>query len=138
MQFRKKLKTRLYFAIAFIVLGITLIAASFITKTENHFISSFGLALVVTGIARTRRYFIITKNEERIKKAEISETDERNIFIQHKARGAAFYIYLLVSGLSVIVLSFISAHEAAKWISFSMCVLVVIYWISYLVYQRKS
>ena len=138
MQFKQKLKTRLYVAIAFIVLGITLIAISFITKTDNYFISSFGLALVVMGIARTRRYFIITKNEERIRKTEISETDERNISIHQKARGAAFSTYLLLSGLSVIVLSFLAIHEAAKWISYSMCVLVVIYWISYFIYQRKS
>ena len=138
MQFKKKLKTRLYIAIAFIALGIALIAVSFITKTDNYFISSFGLAFVVMGIARTKRYFLITKSEERIRKAEISETDERNISIHQKARGAAFSTYLLLSGLSVIVLSFLALHEAAKWISYSMCFLMVIYWIFYFVYQKKS
>ena len=138
MQFKDKLKTRLYVSIAFIILGIALIAVAFITKTENYFISSFGLTLIVMGIARMKRHFIITKSEERIRKAEISETDERNISIHQKARGAAFSTYLILSGLSVIVLSFLAMHEAAKWISYSMCFLMVIYWMFYFIYQKKS
>ena len=138
MQFKQKLKTRLYVAMAFIAFGIMLIAVSFITKTDNYFISSFGLALVVMGIARTKRYFIITKSEDRIRKTEISETDERNISIHQKARGAAFSAYLIISGITVIVLSFLGIHEVAKWISYSMCLLMILFWISYFVYQKKS
>ena len=65
MEFKKKLKTRLYVAIAFIVLGIIMITSTFIVKTDNHFVSSYGLALVIMGIARLKKHFIITKIETR-------------------------------------------------------------------------
>ena len=138
MQFKQKLKTRLYVAIVFVVLGIALIAASFITKTDNYFISSYGLALVIMGIVRIRNYRIITKTEDRIRKQEIAEGDERNIFIQQKAKSTAFSLYLLLSCVTVLVLSFLGIHEVSKWISYSVLVLIAIYWISYFVYQKKS
>ena len=94
--------------------------------------------MMLMGSIRIRNYLLITKNDETIKKQEIAETDERNQSIQLKAKSATFSIYLLLSGTAAIVLSFLNMHEAAKWISYSVLVLVAIYWISYLVYQKKS
>lgn len=137
MEFRKKLKTRLYLAISYIVLGSGMIAAGLITKTDNQFVSSFGLALAVMGIVRLKQYFVITKNEERIRKQEIAETDERNISIVHRARSITFSIYVLLACLTVMVLSFMQLHQPAMWISFSVFVLIAIYWICYFVVRRK-
>ncbi len=137
MDFKKKLKTRLYLAISYIVLGIGMIAAGLITKTDNQFVSSFGLALAVVGIVRLKQYFVITKNEERIRKQEIAETDERNISIVHRARSITFSVYVLIACLTVIVLSFMQLHQVAMWISFSVFVLIAIYWITYFIVRRK-
>lgn len=138
MDYKKKLKQRLYVAIIYIVFGIAFIAGSLITKTDNDFISAFGFAMIIMGIVRIRNYRIITKNEDTIRKQQIIETDERNISIIRKAKSVAFSVYVFVSGTAVIVLSFLSMHEAAKWISCSACLLVLIYWICYWVYQKKS
>jgi len=138
MDFKKKLKSRLYVAYGYLAIGILMVLVSLLTKTENEFISSFGLAIAVMGVARIRNYLKITKNEETIRKQEIAETDERNLSIQQKAKGAVFSIYLILSGIAVIMLSFLKMHEEAKWISYSVLLLVVIYWICYLVYQKKS
>ena len=138
MDYKKKLKSRLSIAIIYIVLGIMMIAAAFMTKTENDFISSFGFAMVIMGIVRIRNYRMITKDEDTIRKQQIIETDERNISIIHKAKSAAFSIYTFISGIAVIILSFLSLHEAAKWIAYSVCLLIVIYWICYFAYQKKS
>ena len=138
MDFKKKLKLRLNVAITYIVLGVILIVGTFITKTENEFISSFGFAMIIMGFVRIRNYRMITKDEGTIRKQQIMETDERNISIIHKAKSTAFAIYILILGIAVIVLSFIGMHEAAKWFAYPACLLVVIYWICYFIYQRKS
>jgi len=138
MEFKKKLRTRLYIAIAYIVLGIALIAGSFITKTEDSFFSSFGLAIVIMGLVRIRNYRLITKNEEMVRKQEIAETDERTVSIIHKARSHAFSIYVMVACVAVIVLSFIKMHDIARVIAFSVFLLLIIYWILYWVYQKKN
>lgn len=61
MDYKEKLKKRLYIAIIYTALGIMMIAGAITTKTTNDFISSFGFVLVVMGIVRIRNYFIITK-----------------------------------------------------------------------------
>ena len=138
MDFKKKLKLRLNVAITYIVLGVILIVGTFITKTENEFISSFGFAMIIMGFVRIRNYRMITKDEGTIRKQQIMETDERNISIIHKAKSTAFAIYIFILGIAVIVLSFIGMHEAAKWVAYPVCLLVVIYWICYFIYQKKS
>lgn len=138
MDFKKKLKIRLYTAIIYLILGVMIIVGAFAAKPNNDFISSFGLMLAVIGIARIRNYFIITKSEESIKKQQIAETDERNILIMHKARSATFFIYILISAIAVIILSFLNMYNIAKCISYSISLLIAIYWISYWIYRKKS
>ncbi len=138
MDYKKKLKLRLYVALIYIVFGIACIVGTFITKTENEFVSAFGFAMIIMGLVRIRNYRMITKNEDTIRKQQIIETDERNVLIIHKAKSVAFTVYVFVLGAAVIVLSFFSMHETAKWIACSICFLVLIYWICYWVYQKKS
>ena len=138
MDYKEKLKLRLYIAIIYIALGIMMMVGAFATKTNNSFISSFGFAMVIMGIVRIRNYFMITRNEETIRKQQIAETDERNLLILNKAKSATFSIYILLSGTAVIILSLFNMHDIARWIAYSVCLLVVIYWIAYWVYQKKS
>ena len=138
MDYKKKLRSRLNIAITYIVLGAIFIVGTLITKTENDFISTFGFVMILMGLVRIRNYRIITKDEDAIRKQQIIETDERNISIIHKAKSAAFSSYIFILGVAVIVLLFLSMHEAAKWIAYSVCLLIVIYWICYFIYQKKS
>jgi len=138
MDYKKKLKQRLYIAIIYIALGVMMITGIFAIKTDNDFISSFGFAMIIMGIVRVRNYFLITKNEETIRKQEILETDERNIAIQNKAKSVTFSIYTLLLATAVIILSLFNMHEIAKWIAYAVLLLVVIYWISYWIIRKKS
>ena len=122
MDFKKKLKTRLYTAIIYFILGVTIIVGAFATKPNNDFISSFGLVLVVIGIARIRNYFIITKNEETITKRQIAETDERNISIANRAKSASFIIYVILASVSVIVLEIFNKGQLSIILSGTVCV----------------
>ena len=138
MNFRKKLKIRLWVAISYIILGAGMIAGGIITKSENSFVSSFGFALLVVGIVRIRNYLIITRSEERIRKQEIMESDERNISIANRAKSITFSVYTLLLCLAVIILSFLKLHEIAMWLSASVFVLLFIYWISYFIIRKRS
>lgn len=137
MNFLKKLKIRLYLAIGYVVLGIGMILAFNIIGAENEFLSFWGLALVVIGITRMRNYFLITKNEETIKKQEIAESDERNITISEKAKSISFIVYIIATGLAVIVLQLMNNTALAATLSYTVCFLILIYWISYLIIRRK-
>ncbi len=138
MDFRKKLKIRLYFALSYIILGIAVVVTFNIFPTKNESLSTLGLAFIVIGVVRTRNYFLITKNEETITKREIAETDERNISISNKAKSVAFYVYLILACIAVILLELFEKSELATFVLATVCVLIVIYWISYWIINKTS
>ncbi len=138
MDFRKKLKIRLSVAIGYIILGLGMIVAFNIIKTDNNFLSSFGFALIVIGIVHIRNYFMITKNEETISKRQIAETDERNISIANKAKSISFIIYVILACVSVIVLELFNKTKLAIILSGTVCILILIYWISYWIISKNS
>ncbi len=138
MDFKKKLKIRLFVAISYVIIGIAMIVVFNIIKTENNFLSSFGFALTVIGIARIRNYFLITKNEETITKRQIAENDERNISIANKAKSVAFIAYILVVCTSITVLYLFNKTQFAFILSGTVCFLLLVYWISYWIISKKS
>lgn len=135
MDFKKRMKIRLWTNIIYILLGIAMIVVGFITKTENEFVSSFGLTLTVVGLVLIKRN--IVTSEEKLKRREIAENDERNIAIVHKARSWAFSFYVILGCLAVIVLSLLSLNDIASWIGVGVFSLIAIYWICYFVVRRK-
>ncbi len=138
MDFKKKLKIRLYIALSYIVIGLLMIITFNIIKAENDFLSSFGFALIVIGIVRIREYRLITKDEASITRRKIAETDERNISIQNKAKSLSFMIYLFLACVSVIVLELLNKTSLASILSLSVGVLIVLYWIIYFIISKKS
>ncbi len=138
MDYKKKLKQRLYYGIICIALGVMMVVGVSASKSDNDFISAFGFAVAMVGVARIIQYLKITKNEESIQKQKINETDERNLSIIQKAKSATFSIYLLISCSVVIITALIDMPDIAKWIGYSQFVLVIIYWICYWVIRKKS
>ena len=137
MDYKNKLKQRLYIGIICIALGVMMIVGVLASKSNNDFISAFGFAVAMVGVARIIQYLKITKNDESIKKQKINETDERNVSIIQKAKSAAFSIYLLFSCTVVIITSLFDMTDVASWFGYSQFALVLIYWICYLIYQKK-
>ena len=135
MEFRKKLKTRLYTAISYVVFGLLMIGLSW--WKGNDYLSSLGLCFTVMGIARVVQYCRITKSDESIKQREISETDERNVKLWKEARSLAFSLYLLLSCCAVIVLQLLNRTEAVRLLGLSVFALVALYWFCY-AYVRKK
>ena len=135
MDFKKRMKIRLWTNIIYIVLGVAMIAVGLITKTDNEFVSSFGLTLTVVGLALIKKNIITS--EEKLKRREIAENDERNIAIVHKARSWAFSFYVILGCLAVIVLSLLSLHDIASWIGVGVFSLIAIYWICYFVVRKR-
>ncbi len=138
MDYKKKLKQRLYYGIICIALGVMMIVGVYASKSNNEFISALGFAVAMVGVARIIQYLKITKNEESIQKQKINETDERNLSIIQKAKSATFSIYLLFSCTVVIIASLFDMPDVAKWFGYSQFVLVITYWACYWIIRKKS
>lgn len=137
MEFKKKLKFRLYLAIGYITLGGIMMVLSFTGAAKNEMISSFGAMFAVVGIARIVQYMRIIKDESAIRAREIAETDERNIMIMTKARSLTFSVYIMLSGAAIIVLYLLNKVFIAQIIALVICALTIIYYICYHIIKRR-
>lgn len=137
MDFMKKMKMRFWLAIGYIAFGALLFLICTFAG-ENDFLSAFGFAFVVMGFARLRNYFMITKNEETIKKQRIAESDERNLAIVSKAKNVAFGVYITAAAAAVIVLHLLNMIDESRMIAYTVCALVFIYWVAYYIIKKRS
>lgn len=137
MDFKKKMKQRLYIAVSYCVLGLILIIADVVNSFENYFIFSFGFALLIMGVLRIVQNRKITNNEETMHKREIAETDERNIMLSERAKSWTFSFSIMIAGIIVIILSFLGRHELAQPIAWFVCLMVALYWIFRLIANKK-
>ena len=131
------MKQRLVIAISYILFGVALTVIASVTKTENYFLTPFGITMVIMGVLRIGQYRKITKNDDALRQRELAETDERNRMIAEKARSWAFSFSMLVAGLAVIVLSLLNCPDLAQPLAWFVCLMTVLYWVFYLVARRK-
>ncbi|MBR4880095.1 MAG: hypothetical protein IKU13_09745 [Clostridia bacterium] len=137
MEYTKKLKKRLYVAIAFIIIGALTAGYAIMAQVENEFFTSYGIALIVCGIIRIRRHVRMTKNEDAVKMQEIAEKDERNLAIAEKAKSWAFGSYIIIVGVAVILLEIMGCEDIAIAAAMSVCGLMVLYWLCHMAVSRK-
>jgi len=137
MDFRKKLKQRLYLAIGYIVFGLALITADYFNGFENYFFFSFGVALMAMGILRIIRYRKITIDDKSIRKQELTETDERNRMMAERAKSWVFSLSVIAAGILVIVLNLLGYHDEALPFAWYVCGMVVLYWICWNIIRKK-
>ena len=138
MEYRKKMQKRLYYAYAYLLLGAALNIAAFFTHSNNYFLSSFGSAMLIIGIVRIIRHKRLVSSDKAVKQQEIAETDERNIMLAEKARSWAFAAYIILTGIVLIVLAILGIQDTlVQMISYSICLLVILYWICYHILKRK-
>ena len=137
MEFKKKMKQRLYVALSYILLGTVLLAVAFAGKSDNYFFSAFGFALMVMGILRLLRYRKITASEQTLRKQELAESDERMRMMAERARSWAFSFSIMVAGILVIVLNLLGYHEEALPFAWFVCGMVALYWLCWCIIKRK-
>lgn len=138
MDFKKKLKTRLYWGISKIILGVLIIVGANVLWQNIEGLWGIGLGLTVAGVVNLRNYFLITKNEETIKKQQIAESDERFIAIAHKAASITFSVYTTVSAITIIALVVMDRGTLAVPIGCSAIFLILIYRISYVIISKLN
>lgn len=137
MDYRKKLNTRLYYAIGYIVIGAALILLQFVGKVNNEMISAFGTVFAVCGLVRIIQYIRLVSDKDRMEQREIAEKDERNVMLWTQARSWAFGVYTILAGCAILILYMLNMEFAAQIIAYTLCALVFIYWVCYMIVKRK-
>lgn len=127
---------RLIANIVEIIVGIILSVLGFLGILDSYW-SGMGTALIIVGgimIVRQIRYRTNTEYKENV---DTEVSDERNKFLRIKAWSWAGYLFVLVGAFGSIVLKIIGLDQYVSFASGSVCLIMVLYWISYLILKKK-
>ena len=118
------------------IIGAVLIGFALAGKVDE-FWSGTGSGLFVVGILQLLRTHRLQKNAAYREKMEIEISDERNQFLRSKAWAWTGYLFILIAGSAVIVLRIFGQALLSMAASYAVCLILVLYWISYYVLKRK-
>ena len=127
---------RMIVSIIWVVLGTVLIAMAFAEKMDV-FWNGVGSGLLVVGVLQLLRQYRFNKNETYREKIEIEENDERNHFLRNKAWAWSGYLFVMLAAVSCIVLRIAGQELLSFAASGAVCLMLVLYWISYWVLRKK-
>ena len=123
-------------SIMWVIIGEVLISLGFMGKVDS-FWNGMGSGLFVVGILQLLRTYRFNKNEAYREKMEIEAADERNHFIRNKAWAWSGYLFVLIMAISCIVLKIIGQEVLSIAASFTICLMLMLYWFSYMVLNKK-
>ena len=124
------------FSLLWLAIGLPLMGLS-IAGVLDEFWSGMGSALMVIGALRLLRAHRLGKNENYREKMETFETDERLHFLRMKAWSWAGYLFVIIGGISVIVLKVMEQELLSLAASYAVCLMLVLYWGAYFVLKKK-
>ena len=108
-----------------------------IAEIVDEFWSGIGSALAIVGALRLLRFYRLKKNESYREKMETAATDERNQFIRAKAWSWAGYLFIICAAVSIIVFKLLGNDLLSQASSWGVCLMLVLYWVSYLILKKK-
>lgn len=119
-----------------IVIGAVLIGLAFAGKVDE-FWNGMGSALLVVGILNMLRCYRFNKNAAYREKVQVEQNDERHLFIRNKAWAWAGYLFVLTAAVLSIVLRIIHQDLLSMAASGAVCLVILLYWISYVILKKK-
>ena len=131
-----KYDRRMYLSLFWILVGIALFVCGAMGWIDSYW-SGMGGGFLGVGIVQLARHIRYRKNEEYREKVDVANGDERNRYIAGKAWAWAGYLFVLVSGVATIALKVMGLDQWSLAASYALCLLLVLYWGSYLVLKRK-
>lgn len=131
-----KSNKRLISCIVEIALGLALLIGQ-ITMRLDSFWGGMGSALIFVGIIFLVRQIRYKKNQEYRESVDVEINDERNKYLSMKAWSWSGYLFVLIAAVGAVILKLVGREELVYMASGSICLIVVLYWISYMVLRKK-
>ena len=131
-----KQNKRLYVNILWLMIGSILIGLSFAGVVDEYW-NGMGMGLAVVGAINLLRIYRLNKNDVYREKMELEASDERNHFIRNKAFAWAGYYFVLIAAVCTIVFKIIGQELLSQAAAYAVCLMLILYWISYIILKRK-
>ena len=119
-----------------VVIGIVLAACGYIGVIDEYW-SGMGTALIIVGGIMLVRQIRYRTNMEYKSEVDVQVNDERNQYLRIKAWSWAGYFFVLIAAVGSIIFKILGTDSYSRLAGGCVCLIIVLYWISYLVLKRK-
>ena len=129
---------RLALTVFWIVLGAVLVVLTVTEVLDSSIYSGMGGALMAVGTLQLIRAVKYRKDSEYKEKVDTELGDERNRFLRMKSWSWAGYFTILIEGIGAIIAMALGERTVQLVLSYSVCLVLVIYWIAYVILSKKN
>ena len=136
MKTNRNVLIRWILSILYILIGVTLIVCNLL-NTVDDFWSGMGAAFAVIGLLQMLRLIRYKTSLKYKEETDTAVNDERNRFLSTKAWSWAGYLYIMLAAVGSIVFKLLDQETLMFAASGSVCIILVLYWISYLIVRKK-
>ena len=127
---------RLFLSIFWVILGAVLLIVAVTEKLDSRY-AGMGGGLLVVGALQIARNLRYRRDPAYREKIDTEVSDERNRFLRMKSWSWAGYITVIAEGIIAVVAAVRGQETVQLVLSYSVCLLLAAYYISYLVLSRK-
>lgn len=131
-----KRNKRLIANIAEIAIGIVLSVCGYLGIIDDYW-SGMGTGLVIVGGLMLVRQIRYRTNETYKENVDVEVNDERNRYLRVKAWSWAGYLFVMIGAIGSIIFRILHLDAYSTFAGGSVCLVMVLYWLSYLVLKRK-
>ena len=128
---------RLALSAFWVILGVTLIILSVSGVLESALYGGMGGGLTVVGVFQVIRNLRYRKDNEYKEKIDTEFSDERNSFLRMKSWSWAGYITVLIEAIGAVVAMVMGQETIQLVLSYSVALIVFVYWLMYMILSRK-
>ena len=119
-----------------IAIGLALLISNLAGLTDP-FWSGMGTALIVVGVIFLIRQIKYQTSETYRESVDVEVNDERNKYLSMKAWSWAGYLFVLIAAVGAIVLKIAGRDDLVHMAGGSVCLIMVLYWLAYVILRKK-
>ena len=129
-------KKRMISSVVEILIGGILIVLSIFGAVDEYW-SGMGTSLLLIGVLFFIRTIKYSTNDEYREKLDIEVNDERNRYLKLKSWAWAGYLFVISGAVASIGFKIAGREDLMMMASWSVCYIMILYWISNIFLRRK-
>ena len=119
-----------------IVIGVALSVCRYAGIIDDYW-GGMGTALVIIGSIMLMRQIKYKTNASYKEKVDIQVSDERNKYLQMKAWSWTGYLFVMIAAFASIILKIFGYEQYSLIASGAVCLMITLYWCSFLILRKK-
>ena len=136
MKTNRNIIIRAILAALYFIIGASISIVGEFAAIDPYW-SGLGTALIVIGALQMIRIVRYNTNAKYKEETDTALNDERNRFLSTKAWSWAGYLFVIFAAVATMVFKLLGNDTLMFAASGSVCLILVLYWVSYFIVRKK-